>query len=124
METILPLIYERLVTLADFNDLTDFFWQDPRPDKELLLKKSERETVKAQLNLTRAFLETAVWTKEEIERVMRQLIEDKSYKKSQYLMMIRVAVTGKKATPPLFETMAALEKETVLRRLTLAENLV
>ncbi len=124
MTQILPLIYERLVTLNDFQELTDFFWQDPKPEKELLLKKAERELVRTQLNLTKAFLETIVWIPEEIERVVRQLTEDKNYKKSQYFMMLRVAVTGKKATPPLFETMSVLDKETVLRRLSLAEAII
>ncbi len=124
MPQILPLIYERLVTLNDFQELTDFFWQDPKVEKELLLKKADRETVKGQLDLTRAFLETIVWTAEEIERVIRQLTEDKNYKKSQYFMMLRVAITGKKATPPLFETMSVIDKETILRRLSLAEKII
>ena len=124
MTEILPLIYERLVTLSDFQELTDFFWQDPKVEKELLLKKADRELVKGQLNLTKAFLETIVWTTEEIERVIRQLTEDKNYKKSQYFMLLRVAVTGKKATPPLFETISVLDKETILRRLSLAERII
>ena len=32
-------------------------------------------------------------------------------------MTVRVAVTGRKASPPLFETMAVLGKETCRRRL-------
>lgn len=123
LDAILPLIYERLVTLADFAELTNFFWQDFLPDKELLLKKGDSDLVKQQLALTRGFLEPLGWTKEELERVIRQLTEDKKYKKSQYFMMIRVAVTGKKATPPLFETMEVLGKERTLRRLALAEKL-
>lgn len=124
MDEILPLVYERLVTLADFSELTDFFWQDFTPNRTLLLKKADVATVKQQLNLTKAFLEPIGWIKEEIERTIRQLTEDKNYKKSQYFMMLRVAITGKKATPPLFETMAVLDKETVLRRLTLAEKVL
>lgn len=122
MAEILPLVYERMVTLADFSDLTDFFWNDPEVEAALLLKKGEVETVKAQLDLTRVFLEGIAWNKEEIERVIRKITEEKNYKKSQYFMMLRVAVTGKKATPPLFETMSVLDKETVLRRLATAKE--
>jgi glutamyl-tRNA synthetase len=124
MAQILPLIYERLVTLSDFQELTNFFWQDPKPEKELLLKKADQETVKSQLDLTRDFLETISWNTEEIEGVIRQLTENKNYKKSQYFMMLRVAITGKKATPPLFETISVLDKETILRRLSLAEKII
>jgi glutamyl-tRNA synthetase len=35
-------------------------------------------------------------------------------------MLLRLAVTGKKATPPLFETMAVMGKELVLARLQAA----
>jgi len=34
-------------------------------------------------------------------------------------MMLRLAVTGKTATPPLFETMEVLGREKVLARLSL-----
>ncbi len=39
-------------------------------------------------------------------------------------MMIRVAVTGKKATPPLFETMEVLGKEQTLSRLGQAHSAI
>ncbi len=123
IDDILPLVFERLVTLADFASLTDFFWQDFTPDRDLLLKKADLELVRAQLTITKSFLETISWTIADIEKVMRQIVEEKNYKKSQYFMMIRVSVTGKTATPPLFETMAVLGKETVLRRLSLAEKI-
>jgi len=35
-------------------------------------------------------------------------------------MMIRIASTGRKATPPLFETMQVIGKEAILQRLTQA----
>ena len=117
MEQVLPLIYERLVTLADFGDLTDFLWQDIQANPKLLLKKADVDLVTSQLMLTKAFLETIPWEVEKLEARIRQLCEDKAYKKSQYFMMLRVAVTGKTATPPLFETMYVIGRENVLKRL-------
>jgi glutamyl-tRNA synthetase len=35
-------------------------------------------------------------------------------------MMLRIAMTGRTATPPLFETMAVLGKDLILERLDLA----
>ncbi len=124
MELILPLVYERLVTLADFSELSDFFWQEIVIDKKLLLKKADEEIVSGQLMLTKAFLETINWSKEKIEEKIRNLTEEKCYKKSQYFMMLRIAVTGKTATPPLFETMEILGKEKTIQRLNQAIKII
>jgi glutamyl/glutaminyl-tRNA synthetase len=48
---------------------------------------------------------------------VRAVQEEKDWKKNQYFMMIRVAVTGRQATPPLFATMKVLGKDAVLERL-------
>ena len=117
MEQILPLIYERIVKLSDFAELTDFFWKDIVPEARLLLKKGDLELVQGQLQITKGFLETIPWELAKIEDTIRTLCETKSYKKSQYFMMLRVAVTGKTATPPLFETMQVIGKDQVLARL-------
>lgn len=117
---ILPLIKERLVTLNDFESLTTFFYRDISVDQVMLTKKSTTEEVVTQLSTTKASLESLDeknWTHENIEKKVRSLAEEKSWKPGQYFMMLRVAVTGKTATPPLFETMAVLGREKVLSRL-------
>ena len=124
MEQLLPLVYERMVTLADFGELTDFFWQEIEIDPKLLLKKADKELVSNQLLVTEAFLATIAWDKDKIEKTIRKICEDKGYKKSQYFMMLRVAVTGKTATPPLFETMEVIGKQQVLARLRQAQKVI
>lgn len=123
MDQVLPLISERLVKLSDFDSLTDFFYQDIQPDQTLLLKKSSTEEVKAQIAATIEALETFTdWTHENLEQAIRTLQEKNEWKRNQYFMMLRLAVTGKQATPPLFETMAVIGKEAILRRLKNALN--
>ena len=124
LEEVLALVYERMVTLADFAELTDFFWHEVEVDPKLLLKKADATLVKMQLSLTKAFLETIAWKTENIEQAIRGLCEQKEYKKSQYFMMLRVAITGKTATPPLFETMAVIGHDEVLARINKAIKLV
>ena len=114
---ILPLIKERLVTLKDFESLTDFFYRDITIDQSMLTKKSTISEVKTQLSATHASLDDKNWTSENIEQKVRSLAETNGWKPGQYFMMLRVALTGKTATPPLFETMAALGREKVLTRL-------
>ncbi|MFZ2199369.1 MAG: glutamate--tRNA ligase [Microgenomates group bacterium] len=119
---ILPLIKERLVTLKDFEELTTFFYRDISVDQSILIKKSTPEEVSSQLSATKSSLESLVdkdWTHEKIEYKVRSLSEANGWKPGQYFMMLRVAVTGKTATPPLFETMEVLGREKCLLRLTL-----
>jgi glutamyl-tRNA synthetase len=117
MKKVLPLVYERLVTLQDFASLTDFFVHEAIVDVELLLKKGNRELVREELEKTIPKLQETTPTAEEFEATIRKLGEQNGYKKAQYFMMLRIAVTGKKATPPLFETMLALGKEQTIARL-------
>jgi glutamyl-tRNA synthetase len=117
---ILPLIKERLVTLKDFEELTDFFYRDIAVDQVLLTKKSTLGEVKEQLVETIKAVKTIEeedWTHENIEEKGRTIATTKDWKPGQYFMMLRVATTGKSVTPPLFETMQVLGKEKTLVRL-------
>lgn len=120
LNQILPLIYERLEKLSDVEELSSFFYQDIEVDQALLLKKGDKELVEKQLNQLISALSEDDWTVANIEQVIRGLQEDHQYKKNQFFMMVRIAVTGKKATPPLFETMEVLGKELTLERLKTA----
>ncbi len=120
---ILPLIKERLVTLKDFEELTTFFYRDITVEQGVLTKKSTLEEVVAQLAATKSSLEAIDdkdWTSENIEQNVRTIAEANEWKPGQYFMMLRVAVTGKTATPPLFETMEVLGRDVVLKRLSLS----
>ena len=57
------------------------------------------------------------WTRDWLEPMLRALSEEKGWKVKDLLMPVRVAVTGKTATPPLFETMELMGKEVCRRRL-------
>ncbi len=118
LDLIIPLVRERLEKLSDFDELTNFFYQEIEQDKQLLLKKSNPEEVVAQLKTTKEKLEKLIdWSNENLEKEIRALQESNDWKKNQYFMMLRIAVTGKKATPPLFETINVIGKELVIKRL-------
>lgn len=123
-ETI-PLVKERLITLKDFENLTSFFYRDISSNKKLLLiRDSKPGLVKKELQATKTELneiDQNNWTHENIEQKLRTLSNQKDWNLGQYLMMIRGATTGKKATPPLFETLEVLGKKTTLSRLSTAE---
>ena len=59
---------------------------------------------------------------EELEAALRALCEERGWKAGDLFMAIRVAVTGRTATPPLFDTIVALGLERTLERLDRARD--
>jgi glutamyl-tRNA synthetase len=57
---------------------------------------------------------------EVLETLLRPLAEELGLKTGQLFGALRTAVTGRTATPPLFETMAVLGKERCLKRIMVA----
>ena len=121
---VLPLIQERLVTLADFEQLTKFFYGAIDYETDLLLKKADsKELVILELKETISLIESfADWELTTLEEKIMSLQEKKDWHRGQFFMMLRIAVTGEKATPPLFDTMIVLGKDLVISRLKEALN--
>ena len=124
LDSILILVRERLERLSDIEELTSFFYRDIQlhdDAKKMLLKKSNVEEVLTQIEQTKSqLLEIEDWNTANIEEAVRKLQENKEWKKNQFFMMLRVAVTGRKATPPLFETIEIIGKKFTLERLNQA----
>jgi glutamyl-tRNA synthetase len=117
---ILPLVQDRARTLADIPDLTDFFFTSSLEYKlELLIgKKMDNESTLKALQASRQRLEAASgFSEDALEAVLRPLAEELGLKAGQLFGIIRVAITGRTAAPPLFQTMAVLGREKCLRRL-------
>ena len=57
---------------------------------------------------------------DELEGPLRRLAEERGWKVGDLFMAIRVAITGRTATPPLFDTLVALGQDRVLARLDTA----
>ena len=55
-----------------------------------------------------------------MENGMRQIAEDIGAKAGDVFMVLRVAVTGRTASPPLFESMEVLGKPEVMQRVDAA----
>ena len=77
----------------------------------------------------RALLEEEVdplldWRKETLEAAIRRFGEKAGWAPNELFMAVRVAATGRAASPPLFETLAVLGKETCRRRLRRAADVL
>ncbi|UCC65280.1 MAG: glutamate--tRNA ligase [Anaerolineae bacterium] len=120
---LVPLVQERLKRLSDVVDLTDFFFVD-----ELTLEPEALIGKKMTLAASMAALEKAIATletlpdfeEETLESVLRSLADDLNLNAGQLFGLIRMAVTGKKVSPPLFGTLHVLGRKRTLSRLNKA----
>ena len=122
IRALLPVVQERLPTLAAVGELIGFiFRNDLHVDVAALVPKHwDAATTAAGLSAARETIAEAggtSWSAHEIETPLRRLVEDRGWKAGDLFMAIRVAVTGRTATPPLFDTMVALGYERTLTRL-------
>ncbi len=119
----LPLIRERINTLAEAAKYTDFFFIDELEyDASLLMgKKMTAATTLRALKATQekiSLLES--FNHDLLEGTLRPLAEELRLKAGQLFSLLRVATTGRTAAPPLFETMVVLGKERCLKRIRVA----
>ncbi len=120
---IMPLIQERAKTLAEVAELAEFLFVDElRYAPSLLIVKNMSQEPAAQaLEAGQQRLgQLGVFDAESLEAVLRPLAAELGLKTSQLFGTLRVAVTGRTAAPPLFQTMAVLGKERCLRRIKAA----
>ncbi|MCL5095514.1 MAG: glutamate--tRNA ligase [Patescibacteria group bacterium] len=115
---ILPLVVERMKKLTDFENFTDFFFKKPAVDPTLLLSGKTKEEVETPLNLFLFKIDKLKsWKKQDLEKEGRGVAKELSLKDGDLFMILRIALTGKTVTPPLFETMEVLGKTETLDRL-------
>ncbi len=119
---VLALIQERAKTLAEVPQLGDFFFLDELSyDTGLFLKgKLDAKSEARAITIVSQKLEqAATWDATTLEGVLRSLAAELNLPTGELFGLLRVAITGRTAAPPLFQTMAVLGKEKCLRRLTM-----
>jgi glutamyl-tRNA synthetase len=119
VRSIMPLIQDRAKTLAEVPQLTEFFFAaELEYDAGLLLNKIDKPQAVQTLQISISRLEgLANWTIDSLESSLRPLAEELNLKTGVFFGLLRVAITGRTATPPLFQTMEVLGKERCFKRL-------
>ena len=115
----IPLVKERLVKLSDLEGMVDYFFKEPQVEEKLLLEKGgkDKSVIKNQFEIILDELEKVGWKAVNLENLFRKIAQEKNYHIGKFFMAVRIALTGKSGTPPLFETMELLGKEKTLKRL-------
>jgi glutamyl-tRNA synthetase len=123
LRPLVPIIQERLPTLGAIGDLVGFLWVDTvtLDPSTLVPKRWDRDTTLAALRAARETIAGSVgpvtFEADELEPPMRALADARGWKAGDLFMAIRVAATGRTATPPLFDSLVALGRERTLARL-------
>ncbi|HUQ43535.1 MAG TPA: glutamate--tRNA ligase [Candidatus Limnocylindria bacterium] len=126
LRPLVPIIQERLPTLGSVGELIGFLWQDRvTVDAAMLVPKrwdaaTTLEALRAARDSIAETTGAVTFEADELEPPMRALAESRGWKAGDLFMAIRVAVTGRTATPPLFDSLVALGRERVLERLDAA----
>lgn len=122
---VLALVHERLKYFGELGQLTSFFFEEPTSRQIAMaenkqLKKLQPEEVKQMLHAAAHQLEQSDFTEPDLEKRMRQLVEDLQTKPGILFGLLRIAITGSNVAPGLFETMRVLGKEKTLARIKTA----
>jgi glutamyl-tRNA synthetase len=112
-----PLVQEKIERFGQFPDFAGFLFRDVHPDPALLDGRSAVVTA-ARDELSRVDPFSAA----EIESALRGLAERLELSPRKAFEPIRIAVTGSKVSPGLFESLELLGRDEALRRLSAAAS--
>jgi len=124
-----PLLKERLVRLADATELAAFLTESDAQigalyEPELLVPKGRSaDETRAALTAARDTVAPVAepdFAAEELESLCRAAAEAYAWKAGDFFRPIRVAVTGRVVSPPLFGSMELLGRDRTLARIELA----
>jgi len=121
LELAMPLIAERINKLAEAPDMLGFLFVDEadfvldEADAAKLLDEAGLEVVRAAYD---AVVPLEAWSTDAIQAALQQaLVEERGLKPRVAFGAVRVAITGRRISPPLFESMELLGRERSLSRL-------
>ena len=110
-----PIVQEKIARLGEFPGFAGFLFHEVEPDPTLL-DASVLEASEA------ALADAEPWTAETLEHVLKKLCDDLGEKPRTVYMPIRVAVTGSRVSPGLYESLELLGKEEALGRIRSATS--
>jgi glutamyl-tRNA synthetase len=105
-----PLVQEKIGRLDEFQTFAGFLFHDVQPDPALLDARILRAAEEALGGVD-------PWTAETLESALKELCEDLGEKPRTVYLPIRVAVTGSRVSPGLYESLELLGRDESLDRI-------
>jgi glutamyl-tRNA synthetase len=110
-----PIVQEKIGRLGEFPGFAGFLFHDVEPDPSLL-------DCRILAAATAALAELEPWTSETIETALKRLCDELGEKPRAVYLPIRVAVTGSRVSPGLYESLELVGREETLERLRAATD--
>src|SRR5919198_5516275 len=119
-----PLISERITRLDQGPDMLGFLLEEQ-------VQLDPEEAARVLTEEARGFLDAVAkvleplepWSAEAIERALRELADERGLKPRKAFQPVRLAVTGRLVSPPLFESIELLGRDRTLARLKRARDI-
>jgi glutamyl/glutaminyl-tRNA synthetase len=125
IQKVIGLEQERLKKFSEIGELTEFMFVDELQYESKLLVWKKLTPAQVKINLQTIFellekIADAEWNKCGLEEIIMNYLKAKEFKVGDYLWPMRVALTGRQASPGPFEVAGVLGKEESLKRITQA----
>jgi glutamyl-tRNA synthetase len=125
LEKVIALEQERMKKLSEIYTLTDFFFKEKLnyDPKILIWKKTAKKEILENLEILKIYLSNLTdkeYKKETLEKLIKEMIAKKKKGTGEVLWPLRVALSGKKASPGPFDIAEILGKRNTIKRLETA----
>ncbi len=118
LRTMAPFVQERIGVLGEVPAMVDFlFLDEPVVDEESWAAVAADASAPAVLDAALDRYRECEWTAEALHRCTQELADGMGRKLNNVQAPIRVAVSGRRVGPPLFQSLEVLGREAVLERL-------
>ncbi len=122
-----PIIQERLQGLDDAPALAGFFFRDevtPNSGELLVKGLTAIQSLELAQKITHILIGLDDVRLDTAEPPFRELVERSGLKAAQVFGLMRIAITGQKVSPPLFESMEIIGKDKVVARMQKAVQIL
>ncbi len=119
---VISQVQDRLKLLGEVEELIEFFYKEPVYDASLLIaRKSDAEQTEKALELALTEIKKLKkMTLDETEATLRGVAKVNGLTAGELLWAVRVALTGKEASPGVFELLEVFGKDEAVKRIEVA----
>jgi len=122
LKQIIALEQQRINKLDELPEALEYFFKNELDytEKILIWKNTSKDKIQKNLKALQKFLQSIDekdFIKEKLEKAIKNFIQDNSLENGEVLWPMRVALSGRKASPGPFEIASAMGKEKTLLRL-------
>jgi len=124
---ITPIIQERIASLDEAPEMAGFFFKesvDPDPQDLVAKGLTPQQSAEAARRSYEILSSLPDLNPERAEAPMRALVDELGFSAGQVFGILRVAITGQRVSPPLFESMQIIGREKVLERIQRAIDIL